>query len=97
MGKLKGKVAIMTGASKGIGRATAERLARDGAFVAVNYAKSRGKADAVVEAIRASGSDALAIQAHSRDVVKPGADSCLLHFTKARERGSSLVRQKHVA
>jgi 3-oxoacyl-[acyl-carrier protein] reductase len=55
MSKLKGKVAVVTGASRGIGRATAERLARDGASVVINYAKSVEEADAVVEAIEAHG------------------------------------------
>jgi 3-oxoacyl-[acyl-carrier protein] reductase len=40
MNSLEGKVAVITGASRGIGRATAERLARDGASVVVNYSKS---------------------------------------------------------
>ena len=62
-GALTGKVAVVTGASRGIGRATAERLAKDGASVVVNYATSAEEANAVVEAIRTRGGEALAIQA----------------------------------
>lgn len=57
------KVAIVTGSSRGIGRATAERLAQDGASVVVNYATSAAEADSVVESITASGGTAIAIQA----------------------------------
>ena len=67
MKTLNGKVAIVTGASRGIGRATAEHLARDGASVVVNYAASACEAHAVVERIKAQGGSALAIQA---DVAK---------------------------
>ncbi len=67
MDTLKGKVAVVTGASRGIGRATAERLARDGASVVVNYAISAEEANAVVEGIEAQGGRALAVQA---DVAK---------------------------
>jgi 3-oxoacyl-[acyl-carrier protein] reductase len=63
MDALTGKVAIVTGASRGIGRATAERLAKDGASVVVNYATSAEEANGVVEGIEAQGGKALAVQA----------------------------------
>jgi 3-oxoacyl-[acyl-carrier protein] reductase len=63
MDALTGKVAIVTGASRGIGRATAERLAKDGVSVVVNYATSAEEANGVVEAIEAQGGKALAVQA----------------------------------
>src|SRR3989454_12431860 len=55
--KLEGKIAIVTGASNGIGRAIAERLAQDGATVVVNYGKSADKAKAVVAGIVSRGGD----------------------------------------
>src|SRR5438309_11599235 len=60
---LVGKVAIVTGASNGIGRAIAERLAQDGATVVVNYGKSADKAKQVVAGIVSKGGNAVAIQA----------------------------------
>jgi 3-oxoacyl-[acyl-carrier protein] reductase len=63
MSSLKGKVAIVTGASDGIGRAIAERLAQDGATVVVNYGKSADKAKQVVAGIEAKGGRAVAVQA----------------------------------
>jgi 3-oxoacyl-[acyl-carrier protein] reductase len=63
MGSLTEKVAIVTGASDGIGRAIAERLAQDGATIVVNYGKSADKAKQVVVAIEENGGKAVAIQA----------------------------------
>lgn len=63
MKSLSGKVAIVTGASSGIGRAIAERLADEGAIVVVNYNRSEEKAKEVVTVIQAKGGKALAIQA----------------------------------
>jgi 3-oxoacyl-[acyl-carrier protein] reductase len=60
---LQGKVALVTGASRGIGRAIALELARQGAKVAVNYAGSEAKANEVVEEIKNMGGEAFAIQA----------------------------------
>jgi 3-oxoacyl-[acyl-carrier protein] reductase len=60
---LQGKVAIVTGASRGIGRATALELARHGTSVVVNYAGSKERAEQVVVEIKELGSDAIAIQA----------------------------------
>lgn len=62
MSKLKGKVAIVTGASKGIGAAIAKTLASHGAAVVVNYASSKAGAEAVVEAITNAGGHAIAVQ-----------------------------------
>ena len=70
MSKLSGKVAIVTGASKGIGAAIAKALAAEGASVAVNYASSKAGADAVVAEITAAGGKAIAV---GGDVSKPAA------------------------
>jgi len=67
---LKGQVALITGASRGIGAAIATSLAARGAAVAVNYFGSEAAAQAVVQAIRASGGTALAVKADARDKVQ---------------------------
>ena len=67
-GKLEGKVAVVTGGSRGIGAAIARRLAADGASVAITYAKDAKAASAVVEAIGNQGGKAVAIQADAVDV-----------------------------
>jgi len=66
MSKLKDKVAIVTGASKGIGAGISKALAAEGAAVVVNYASSRSDADAVVETISRAGGKAIAVQGDVR-------------------------------
>lgn len=68
MSKLKGKVAVVTGASKGIGASIAKALATEGASVAVNYASSKEGAERVVADIAKQGGKAIAVQG---DVAKP--------------------------
>src|ERR1700755_760599 len=79
MGKLSGKVAVVTGASKGIGASIAEHLAAEGASVVVNYASSKSGADAVVDRITKSGGKAIAGGAN---VAKPDEITKLFEETE---------------
>jgi 3-oxoacyl-[acyl-carrier protein] reductase len=81
MNDLTGKVALITGASRGIGRESALALARLGVRVCVNYRENRAAADEVVKAIEAAGGTAAAVQA---DVSDPGAATELMRQTEAR-------------
>jgi len=67
LGKLDGKTAVVTGASRGIGRAIALQLANEGANVVVNFSGSEQKAQQVVDEIQALGSTAIAVQANISD------------------------------
>jgi 3-oxoacyl-[acyl-carrier protein] reductase len=83
-GKLNGKVALVTGSSRGIGRAIAQRLSIDGASVVVNYAGNADKAHEVVSTIESQGGKAIALQA---DVSKTADihhlfDQAIEHFGK---------------
>lgn len=84
MSSLQGKVAIVTGSSRGIGRGIAERLGRDGANVVVTYAGNRDKAEEAIQAIASFGSKALAIRVDMRKLedVRSLFESAIAHFGK---------------
>ena len=75
MGKVEGKVAVVTGASKGIGAAIAKTLAAEGAAVVANYASSKSGAEAVVAAITEKGGRAIAVKG---DVSKPAEAEAII-------------------
>jgi len=68
MSCLEGKVAIVTGASQGLGKGIALKLAGEGARVVVHYRHNQGQAEAVVRTIKAEGGEAIAIQADVTDI-----------------------------
>lgn len=79
---LKGKVALVTGGSRGLGAATAEALAAHGADVAISYAASADKAEAVVEKLRGKGVRAISVKSDQADLAsaKPLIDRVLAEF-----------------
>ena len=79
---LKGKVALVTGGSRGLGAATAEALADQGADVAISYAVSADKAQAVVDKLKAKGVRAIAVQSDQADLssAKPLIERVLAEF-----------------
>jgi 3-oxoacyl-[acyl-carrier protein] reductase len=79
---LQGKVALVTGGSRGIGAAIAKRLAKDGASVTITYAKDAISAAAVVKAIGADGGKALAVQANAvdADAIKAAIEKTVATF-----------------
>jgi 3-oxoacyl-[acyl-carrier protein] reductase len=81
---LKDKVALVTGGSRGLGAATAEALAEQGADVAISYVASVQKAEAVVEKLKAMGVRALAIQSDQADMAaaQPLVQKVVAHFGK---------------
>ncbi|ARD49265.1 MULTISPECIES: 3-oxoacyl-[acyl-carrier-protein] reductase [unclassified Sporosarcina] len=82
MGRFDGKTAVVTGASRGIGRTVALRLASEGAKVVVNYSGSKEKAEEVAEEIRSAGGEALVFQANVSDAdqVKAMMDETVKQF-----------------
>lgn len=84
MSSLQGKVAIVTGSSRGIGRAIAERLGTEGANIVVTYVGNRDKAEDVVTAIKAAGSEAIAIQVDMKNIseIRRLFQKTLDHFGK---------------
>jgi 3-oxoacyl-[acyl-carrier protein] reductase len=81
---LKDKVVLITGASRGIGAASAKALAQHGATVVINYIKSKGKAEELLDEIKKSGGNGIVLQADVREhsAVEAMVDSALREFGK---------------
>lgn len=81
---LKGKVALVTGGSRGLGAATALALAAQGADVAISYVASAGKAEAVVQEVRKAGVRAIAVKSDQADLpsARSLVDTVVSHFGK---------------
>jgi 3-oxoacyl-[acyl-carrier protein] reductase len=94
MKRLTGKVAVVTGASKGIGAAVAKQLAADGAQVVVNYATSREGADKVVKEITKAGGEAIAVRASIPK--EPEIDALFAEARKAYGKVDILVNNAGV-
>lgn len=88
MAALTGKAAVVTGGSRGIGRAVVLRLARDGAAVVFNYARSRHAADDVVRQAEKAGGNVTAVQL---DLAGPGAAEELLATAERRLGGLDIL------
>jgi 3-oxoacyl-[acyl-carrier protein] reductase len=85
---LKGKVAIVTGGSRGIGAAIAKELSKRGAKVLITYASSSSKSDEVVASIKSQGGDAVAIQA---DCVSPDAPKLVVEAAIKFDGGFDII------
>jgi 3-oxoacyl-[acyl-carrier protein] reductase len=88
MSNLNGKIAIVTGASRGIGAAIAERLAKDGAMVIINYAGKATEAEDQVRRIEAAGGRAISVQA---DVSDPAAVARMFDSAQASYGGVDIL------
>ncbi|MGI8331713.1 glucose 1-dehydrogenase [Actinomadura scrupuli] len=88
MTQLKGKAAVVTGGSRGIGRAIVERLARDGAAVVFNHARSTESAAEVVRAVEEAGGSARGVQL---DLAEPDAAQRLMEFAEDHLGGLDIL------
>lgn len=90
-GELQGKTALVTGGSRGLGMAIAEKLASEGALVAINYAGNRAAAEATIARIAAAGGEAFAVQARLSGMAEARAlADGLAEGLKARGRDGTL-------